>query len=153
MHKYCTTRSVHQLYHQGRIQWRNSLVFLFTHISFWFAHSHLSAFWFAEGLRASKFLPMFLTSSSNEMKYSAWGEELSRCLSRGLWNAFGKMFMMPKTRAGFSLAELPVASVTAALVFGVNLQTLPYLYPSSGSDCLRHPCVHWGELACLNTAE
>lgn len=72
----------------------------------------------------------------------------------GLWNAFGKMFMMPKTRAGFSLAQLPVASVTAALVFGVNLQTFSYLSPSSGSDCLRHPCVHSrGELAWLNTAE
>lgn len=46
------------------------------------------------------------------------------------------MFMMPKTRAGFSLAELPIASATAALVFGVNLQTFPYLYPSSGSDTL-----------------
>lgn len=67
-------------------------------------------------------------------------------LSRGLWNTFGKMFMMPKTRAGFSLADLPVASVTAALVFWVNLQTFLYLYPSNTSDCLRHPCVHSGNL-------
>lgn len=142
-----------RLHHQGRILWcRTLFVFLFTSIFFsWFGRSHLSAIWFAAGLRASKFLPMFLTSSRNEMKYTAWGEEPSRCLSRGLWNAFGKMFTMPKTRAGFSLAELLVASVTAALVFGVNLQTLPYLYPSSGSDCLRHPCVRSGELAWLNT--
>lgn len=120
-------------------------VFIFTF--FWYAHSHLCAFRFVEELKASKFLPMFLTPSSNEMKYSTYGQELSRCLSRGLWNAFGIMFMMPKTRAGFSLAELPIASVTAALVFWVNHQTYPYLYPSNTSDCLRHSCVHSGEHA------
>lgn len=119
----------------------------FIFIFFWYAHSHLCAFRFVEELKASKFLPMFLTPSSNEMKYSTYGEELSRCLSGGLWNAFGIMFMMPKTRAGFSLAELPIASVTAALVFWVNHQTYPYLYPSNISDCLRHSCVHSGEHA------
>lgn len=59
---------------------------------------------------------------------------------------FGKMFMMPKTRAGFSLADLPVASVRAALVFWVNLQTFPYLYPSNTSDCPRHTCVYSGNV-------
>lgn len=69
-----------------------------------------------------------------------------RWLSRELWNAFGEMFMMPKTRAGVSLAALPVACVAAALVFRVNLQTIPYLYPSNISGRLRHPCVYLGEL-------
>lgn len=77
-----------------------------------------------------------------------------RWLSKGLWNSFGEMFMMPKTRAGLSLAALPVACDAAALAFWVNLQTIPYLYPSNISGRLEHPCVHLGGLFFqLNTTE
>lgn len=77
------------------------------------------------------------------MKYGIEHQEKSQDgLPGGFWKAFGEVFTMPKTRAGLSLAQPPVACVAAALVFWVNLQTFPYLYPSNISGRLRHPCVH-----------
>lgn len=52
--------------------------------------------------------------------------------------------MMPKTRAGLSLAALPVACVVAAKVFWVNLQTIPYLYPSHISGPATPLCAFGG---------
>lgn len=49
-------------------------------------------------------------------------------LASRLWNIFSEMFMMPKSRAGFSLADKPVARVWGCISLLGSSSNVSHIY-------------------------